>query len=112
MKCDIRIEAVLYISCGGAIIGGKGLVESLKAIEEAGSIRAAAEKLGINYRRLWTRIKHAENILGAHLVETDRKGSKLTPLARRIITAYELMEHILKKHGIKSFNITDAECEA
>jgi len=96
--------------CNETRIGGRGLVAALQAIEEAGSLRSAAEKLGINYRRLWTRIKQAEKLLGKRLVVSDKRGSKLTEEAKKIITAYQEATRRLREAGLLDGLDTGAEC--
>jgi len=61
-------------------------VRLLEAIEQTGSISAAAEGLGVPYRIAWQKIHEMEERLGKQLVETqtggrEGGGSKLTPLA-------------------------------
>lgn len=48
------------------------MIEILKAIDKHGSLRLAAENLGINYKRLWIRLRNAEIALGYKLVEKGR----------------------------------------
>jgi molybdate transport system regulatory protein len=97
---EVRIEVSIYITCDGGRAGGRGLVEILKAIRETGSIRLAAEKLGINYRRVWSRVRQAEKILGVKLVEGGHGGSRLTWEAERIIEAFEAVEEKLRRIGL------------
>jgi len=102
---------VLYISCGEARIGSHGLIEVLKAIEETGSLRAAATRLGINYRRLWARIRRAERLLGKQLVAGDKRGSRLTDEAKKIITAYEEALGRLREAGLLQGVETSVDCK-
>jgi molybdate transport system regulatory protein len=97
---EVRIEVSIYITCNGGKAGGRGLVEILKAIRETGSIRLAAEKLGINYRRIWGRIRRAEKILGIKLVEGGHGGSRITAEAERIIEAFTAVEEKLRELGL------------
>jgi molybdate transport system regulatory protein len=58
----------------------------LEAISETGSISAAADKMGISYRRAWDKIHESEDRLGIKLVDTQTGGiggggSQLTPEA-------------------------------
>ena len=108
----VKIMASLYIVCGSAKVGGVGLVDILEAIKETGSMRLAAEKLGINYRRLWSRVKRAEKILGFKLVEGGRSGSKLTREAEAIIDAFRRAQQLLQQAGLASGIIVDVECGA
>src|SRR5262249_7188641 len=73
----------------GRYVFGFGIAEILQAVEQAGSIKGAAENLGKSYRYVWGRIKGAEDALGQRLVETqvggkDVQRSALTPRARQL----------------------------
>lgn len=95
MTCGARVRAVLYIYQGPTRVAGPGLFEALQAIRETGSLRAAAERLGMSYRRLWERIRRAERLLGARLVERGRRGSRLTREAEKLLQAYaEALERL------------------
>ncbi len=85
----VEVCSTLFIVVDGIRVGGKGLIEALKAVDSEGSIRAAARKLGISYKRLWARITRAEQLLGFKLLEAGARGSRLTPEARRLLQAYE-----------------------
>jgi len=63
----------------GKTVLGEGRFIILKAIRETGSISKAAFKLKQPFRRVWARVKDAEQQCGFKLVETNRVGSKLTP---------------------------------
>ena len=88
----VRVCISLFIVSDGVKVGGRGLVEALEAIEKEGSIRGAARRLGINYRRLWLRVTNAEKLLGIKLVETSASGSKLTEAGKRIVETFRLLE--------------------
>lgn len=66
----------------------------LKEIERHGSLKAAAEMLGISYRKAWGDIKSAEQKLGIKLVSKTRGGkdggnSFLTEEGERFILSYD-----------------------
>jgi len=73
---------------------GPGRLQILGAIEECGTMRGAAERLGLSYRGLWARLRNSERRLGFHLVEStrgrgDRAGTFLTPRAKRLLAQYQ-----------------------
>jgi molybdate transport system regulatory protein len=73
---------------------GLGISEILKAVDQAGSIKAASEIVGKSYRHIWARVKEAENALGVPLVETTVGGSQsrrseLTPAAKMLMTHFD-----------------------
>lgn len=83
----------VWLEIGGCYAFGFGITEILQAVDRAGSIKFAAAKMGKSYRYVWGRIKEAEAVLGRPLVATqvggrDKHRSSLTPLARKLLTAY------------------------
>lgn len=61
----------------GTLIGlGRAML--LAKIREHGSLRQAAEKLGISYRAAWGKIRQTQECLGEELVRKEGKGYVLT----------------------------------
>ncbi len=100
MSCTVRIRPTLYIYSGPTRVAGPGLVQALQAIRETGSLRAAATRLGMSYRRLWERIRRAERLLGVRLVERSRSGSRLTREAEKLVQAYNEALEKLQATGL------------
>lgn len=94
---DVKVE--ILVTSKGIIIGGKGLAELLRQIEESGSLRSAAHKIGMNYKRAWMKIKMAEAKAMVPLVEKrrGRKGYKLTKEGQELLQIYEEAEKKLKE---------------
>lgn len=72
---------------------GDGKWRLLQAVEREGSLRAAAERMGISYRKAWGDLQKAEKWLSVALVERQRGGSaggtmRLTAMGRRWVEAY------------------------
>jgi molybdate transport system regulatory protein len=68
----------------------------LRAVDEHGSLVAAAKALGIPHRTAWQRIQQMESSLGVRLVETVSGGvgggrSTLSPAAQEFIREYEVV---------------------
>jgi molybdate transport system regulatory protein len=53
---------------------GDGKICLLQAIDEEGSLQAAAKKLGISYRKAWGDLKKAESCLDRTLLDKTRGG--------------------------------------
>ena len=86
----------VWLETDGEYVFGFGVCEILQAVEDAGSIKHAAAKLGKSYRYVWGRIKEAEEKLGQSLVETQVGGkgtqrSSLTPVASRLLANFLAM---------------------
>ncbi len=78
----------------GESILGNGKFELIDYIDQLGSLKAAADKMGISYRKAWGMIKDAEEKLGFCLTDKHRGGqhggnSVLTPEGKELIEAYK-----------------------
>jgi len=87
----------LRVMLGNEIALGPGRVDLLELIQQTGSLRAAAERMGISYMRAWQLIKYTNRCFSAPVVEVVRGGkhgggAKLTETGRRTLAAYRLME--------------------
>ena len=119
MNFKVKSKFWLEDAEGRPIFGG-GKLAILEKIDELGSIKAAAESLGISYRAVWGKIKAAEQRLGSKLVETfpgggREKGARLTEAAQDLIVMFkeldesgtaladELFNKIFKKNKSLSF---------
>jgi molybdate transport system regulatory protein len=90
----LRLHLWLENEAGEALFG-PGRLEILRAIETHGSLLAAASALGMSYRGLWAKVRHAERRLGFALVDAHAgrgpaSGAVLTDAAR------ELMDHFAR----------------
>jgi DNA-binding transcriptional LysR family regulator len=87
------------------------LIQSLLAVEEAGSITAAAEQIHVSQSALSRRLQQLESDLGAELFVRGRHGVELTAVGcqavehgRRLVARYErlrrdIAEHLGLEHG-------------
>ncbi len=90
---------------------GDGPARLLAGVERSGSLRKAAQELGMSYNKAWRILHAAEERLGFAL--TDRNvggssggGSHLTPEARDLVARYqavaaeaeEALETVFQKH--------------
>lgn len=78
----------------GESILGNGKFELVDYIDQLGSLKAAADQLGISYRKAWGMLKDAEEKLGFCLTEKHRGGqhggnSVLTTEGKELIEAYK-----------------------
>lgn len=92
---NIRIDYKIWMSsCDGLEIMDDGKWKLLIAIQEEGSLAAAACKCAISYRKAWGDLKNAEAFLGFQIIEKHRGGkdggtTALTPDGKLLITAYK-----------------------
>ncbi len=84
----------LYLSDGesGGVFGD-GKWRLLRSIEEEGSIRKAARRLGRGYRKAWGDIKRTEEVMGRRIVTKSRGGAdggrtRLTDFGRELLEGW------------------------
>jgi molybdate transport system regulatory protein len=73
------------------------LVRLLKGIQDTGTLRSAAESLGLSYRKAWGDIRKAEKFIGFSLVIKIR-GGKDGGLSRLTADGTELVEAFAQLH--------------
>ncbi len=87
---DLRLHLRYTFEPGeqpGATLGN-ALFELLAAVAEGGSIRQAAQALGVSYRHAWGALRKWEGVLGEPVI-TWAKGqrARLTPFAEKLLWA-------------------------
>ena len=83
----------LWIEHNGKVVLSVWRIQLLQAIEQTGSISAAAERMEIQYRLAWDRLQEMEEGLGVALV--DRQvggvgggGARLTATGRELLARF------------------------
>jgi molybdate transport system regulatory protein len=85
----------------GDVVFGSGRLHILSAVEDHGSILAAAKALGMSYRAVWGKIKATEDRLGQSLL-TKRTGgshgggSELTPFAKALVERFKHLDNLIR----------------
>jgi len=72
----------LWVETKEGVLFGLGRLQLLRQVERCGSLKAAAESLGMSYRGAWGKIKTTEELIGRKLIEratSRRAGYHLTP---------------------------------
>jgi len=87
----------IRILLGSAFAIGPGKADLLQAIEQTGSISAAARSLGMSYRRAWLLIDTMNQCFREPLVDTATGGkggggAQITPFGKAALRAYRAME--------------------
>ena len=88
----------LRILMGAAVALGPGKADLLDAVEQAGSISAAARDMGMSYRRAWILIEALNRDFKEPLVETSAGGSggggaRVTAAGQEALRRYRAMEY-------------------
>ncbi|HWW00269.1 MAG TPA: LysR family transcriptional regulator [Candidatus Acidoferrum sp.] len=87
----------MRVLCGEEVALGPGKVDLLALIAETGSIRAAAERMGMSYMRAWTLIKTMNACFHEPLVVASRGGEQhggavLTETGQTALKLYRELE--------------------
>jgi molybdate transport system regulatory protein len=90
---------------------GDGPARLLSGVEQWGSLRKAAQELGMSYNKAWRILHAAEERLGFALLDRSvggslGGGSNLTPEARDLVTRYqavaaeaaEVLDAVFRRH--------------
>jgi molybdate transport system regulatory protein len=92
-------------TAGGEPAIGPGKADLLEAIDETGSISAAARKMGMSFRRAWALVRIMNAAFAAPLVVAETGGphgggAALTPEGRAILKEYRAAEEAAMKAAL------------
>ena len=96
-----RIKLAVYLGKEEHKLG-PGKVRLLEAIEEIGSISAAARSMGMAYRHAWELVDDlnrcfAKPIVAVSIGGREGGGAKLTPRGRELIERFHRMEKAARR---------------
>ncbi len=79
---SVRPRVKVWLEANGEHVFCSGMCQILEAIEQTGSIKEAAESVGLSYRHVWARIKEVEAALGIPVVHSQvgGRGTRRTTL--------------------------------
>jgi len=93
---DVHLYVRVWLERNQGNLMGPGRIELLEMIDRLGSLRQAAEALGISYRAAWGKLKSAESRMGRPLVcKAVGRGNRfeITPFARELMRCYAQLQH-------------------
>jgi len=100
-RTTVRLH--LWLERGGGTVFGMGRLQLLERIESCGSLKAAAEELGMSYRAAWGKLKASEEALGMALVEKvggNKSGCRLTAEGMALAAAYRTWFAEVERHAV------------
>jgi molybdate transport system regulatory protein len=97
----IKVKSKIWLEKDGELVFGEGRYELLKALDETGSIRSAAEKLDMPYKKAWSYLSVIEKRLNIKFIDKKRGGvdggnSVLTKEGKEFLKKYEEFKDGLK----------------
>lgn len=98
---EIRIRSKIWLEIDGQPLLGDGRLRLLRTIATTGSINAAAQQLGISYRKAWSQLQEMEKH-GIQLIEREKGGSGggrsiITPQALELLRKFEDLQEGLQQ---------------
>lgn len=83
---------------------GLGRLLLLEAIRDEGSLKKAAERLGMSYRAAWGKLKSTEEALAQPLLEkaSGSRGFTLTPFATNLVTQFRTLYNEVEQKAATS----------
>ncbi len=90
---NLEIRSKCWVDVDGKLVLSDWRVDLLEAVDELGSLAAAAERFDVAYRVAWGKIKEIEKRLGYPLLEGQSGGAgggstRLTPAAHELLMRY------------------------
>jgi molybdate transport system regulatory protein len=87
----------MRVLCGEEVALGPGKADLLALVAETGSIRAAAERMGMSYMRAWTLIRTMNGCFREPLVVASRGGKSrggavVTETGKKALKLYRTLE--------------------
>jgi molybdate transport system regulatory protein len=99
----MRVRSNIWIEVDDEVALSRWRIDLLQAVQETGSISAAAARMDISYHRAWDKIHECENRLGVKLLETQVGGSGgggalLTAAGQDIVNRFKRLSAGLDAH--------------
>jgi molybdate transport system regulatory protein len=93
----IGLDGEIWMTVGGANLGGPGRIALLAKIAECGSITQAAKAIRMSYKAAWDAIDAMNNLAGEALVERlaggkGGGGTRLTARGAQLVANFRLIE--------------------
>ena len=89
---NLGVKVKFWLTLGPRTLFGDGKARLLEAVDELGSLRSAAESMGMSYRHAWGLLRELDQAAGFPFLEHSGTGKRsrlrLTADGRRFIEAY------------------------
>ena len=88
----LGVKAKFWLTIGPRTLFGDGKADLLEAVDRLGSLRSAAQSMGMSYRHAWGLLRELDKAAGFAFLEHSGTGPRtnlrLTDNGRRFIDAY------------------------
>jgi len=112
----MQVKANYWMEKDGKVVLSRWRVALLIAVQETGSISAAADRMNIAYRRAWDKIHECEERLGVRLLETQTGGAggggaRLSQTGVEYVERFQRFSHgldeLVREHFAQAFGDVD-----
>ncbi len=105
---SLRVKSKVWLEAGGRLIFSDGRLQLLEAVTRLGSLRRAAQELGMSYRAAWGLLKVTERALGAPLLAVTiggarGGGARLTPEGRDLLRRFRSLRAQVNRAADRAF---------
>ncbi len=106
---NVNLKVKLYLEGNGDKFMGIGVLWLLENVKSCGSLRSAAEEMGISYSKAFRMVRNLEAAIGVDVLERrrggmERSGAKLTPFGEEFIVLYDSFQKECKNLLDKPFS--------
>jgi molybdate transport system regulatory protein len=104
----LRIKSKIWVEAGGRMIFSDGRLGLLEAVDELGSLRRAAQRLGMSYRAAWGLLKVTEKALGYAILHVRiggacGGGATLTPAGAVLVRRFRRVKRQVNRTADRAF---------
>ena len=105
------MKAKFWVTLGPRTLFGDGKADLLEAVDRLGSLRSAAQSMGMSYRYAWGLLRELDQAAGFPFLEHSGSGPRtslrLTKKGRRFIDAYRAfrapLDDLIEKRFRRTF---------
>ncbi len=99
---DVKLH--IWLEANNGVYFGQGRYELLCLIDKFGSLKLAAQQMGISYRGAWGKIKKTEEVIGQKLITKDanKQGYRLTEFGAKFIKEFKIFHDEVLEYASKN----------
>jgi molybdate transport system regulatory protein len=94
----------LWLETGDGLFFGFGRTQLLEKIDQYGSLKRAAEEMGMSYRAAWGKIMKTEEVLGFKVIEragsSNKAGYHLTESGKMLLEKFKFWFDEVEKNAL------------
>src|SRR5262245_11490560 len=107
-RSPVQVRSNIWLEKDGKVVLSEWRVALLEAVEQTGSISAAAAQQGVHFRVAWRKLHEMETRLGVKLTERtvggmSGGGTRLTVEGRQYVHKFHLLMTGLKEMAEQQF---------